>query len=379
VSPAAATRPGHFRRGFTLVELGISSALLGVLMVSMASVVVLASKALPDFSSAAETGGSNAMALDQVLAELRCATEVTVATATSLEFLVADRSGDSNAETIKYTWAGTGHPLMRSYNAAAAAPVTGNLHSFAFEYSRRKTSTTQTTTTTWDSGEVLLASFNGWAGLTPSATMTTVSSTAWVSETFLIDKVTLPADTSKLVISRVTFQARRSGSATGTSYTVAIHRPSATGSSVPAASPVGTPFSLLVAPLSTLSFAWVEATFSDVVFNNASETSFCIVVKGSGTSSAQVRYLTLSIAPGDNYIYRTTTTSGGSWLPTSSFNVNDMPFFVYGSYQRPQSASASVDTYFLASARIVMQSSVETSSRIDAGTEVLNKPKVPAP
>jgi hypothetical protein len=366
------------RRAFTLVELGISSALLGIIMVSMASVVVLASKALPDPSSAAETGGSNSLALDQRLAELRCATEVKVATATTIEFLVPDRTNDSNPETIIYSWSGAGNPLLRTYNGGTAAPVTSPLQSFALEYSRRKTTTTQSTTTVWDSGEVLLASFNGWTLLTPSAMTASLTSASWVSEAFTIDKVSFPADTSKVVITKVTLQARRVSSPTGTTYTIGIHRPTTSGGSIPGTTPVGTPCSLAVAPLSSLSFGWVEATFSDVIFNNGNDTRLCIVVKGSGTSSAQVRYLNHALAPLDNYEYRATTNSGGAWTSTL-LNTNDMPFFVYGRYERPQASSTTVDNYFLASARATMQPTSESSSRIDAGTEALNKPAIPAP
>ena len=98
------------------------------------------------------------------------------------------------------------------------------------------------------------------------------------AEAFTIDRVTLPADTTKLSITRVSLRLRKPSSGTA-GATVAVHLPSAAGSSIPATSPIGTAYSVPAAALTT-SYAWVDSIFSDVTFPNEDTTSFVIVVKG---------------------------------------------------------------------------------------------------
>jgi type II secretory pathway pseudopilin PulG len=367
----------HTRRGFTLIELGVSTSIMGVLMISMASVVVIASKAIPSGTTESGAVGYNASALDQILNDLRCATTVTEATSAAVTFTVPDRTGDSTPETLRYAWAGAGSPVTRQYNGAAATSITTALQNFQLSYDRRTLTTNTSTPGTWDSGEVLFSSFNGWSGLLPSTTAYNLSSASWCAEAFPIDKVSFPPDTSKVTITRVSVQARRPTSPAGQTYTVAIHRPTTSTGSLPNTTPLGTPATLNVATLSTSAYAWVDASFSDVTFTDIANTRFVIVVKGSSTSSATIRYLSLTLGLVDSNMFSTTTNSGGSW--SSGLDTRDMPFFVYGSYQRPTTVTTSATSYTLARAIVSMQPSASATSRLDSGVEALNKPSIPAP
>jgi hypothetical protein len=370
---------GASRRGFSLIELGVSSAMAGVLLVSMASVVVLAAKALPaaDGSGAKDAAASSAGGLDQFLAELRCATEVTSAGPSSIAFTMADRDGDDLEEALEYSWGGPGQALRRSVNGSGAAAVTGPLQDFGLTYSRRVTTTTTGSTGVWDSGEVLFSSFNGWLGLTASLASIGVNASTWASQLFAINRVSIPPDATKVVITRVSLEMRRPSSPAGTTLTMAIHRPESPGSSIPASEPVGTPVTTLVSQLST-GYTWVESQFSDVEVG-ASDVNLMIVVKGSSTSSATLKYMSSSIAPADEYIFRYTTNSGSSWQPSGSLNYWDAPFFVYGRYERPLTTTASVEAHEMTTVGITMRGGPGSRDWVHTQVELLNKPLTPAP
>ena len=368
-----ATFRSPWRRGFTLVELGISSAIVGVLMVSLASVVVLSAKALPTEGSVGERIAENASALELLAGELRCATEVTHAEPTSVTFTVGDRNGDKTPETIRYAWAGAGTPVTREYNGSAPVPVSGPAAEFSLLYTRRTKSETVTSTTTWNSGEVLFSNFSGWSGILATSNSFTCSSSAWGAEAFAIDRVTFPPDTTKVVITRASIMARSAGSTASPTYTVGIHKPASTGSSLPAVSPVGTPTTMNVSALTT-SFAWVDVPLNVTLPDLG--TRYVLVVKGSGTSSVVLRYLTAATALLDNYYWRSTTNSGSAW--SSEVNTADMPFFVYGFYERPVTSTSTITSYNLAAARITMRPE-GGNTYLYAAAEALNKPKVPAP
>jgi prepilin-type N-terminal cleavage/methylation domain-containing protein len=364
------------RRAFTLIELSVSTAITGVLLVSLASVVVVASKVLPSARGPTDTTLAAGLALDQLLAELRFATSVTECTATAVAFTVPDRDANGTPETIRYSWAGADQPLVRTYNGVSTDAVP-SLRRFALGYSKHKHTSTAVTTGAVSSGEVLLSSYNGWTGLLPSQNNQTLSSTASAAEQFVIDRVSLPANTSKVTITRVSLRLRRPSSPTGTTYTVGIHLPSAAGSNTPAASPVGTPATLSNSTLTT-SYAWVDAPFTDVQFPDRNQTTLLIVVKGTGTSSVVLNYYSALLAPLDNSLYRYNTGSG--WQPgLSLLNGNDAPFFVYGTYEVPTTSTVVTDTYTLGVVSASLQATSDGGTRMDGAIKTINEPTVTGP
>lgn len=378
MSPSASDtrRPSPRRRGFTLIELGVSTAITGVLLVSLASVVVVASKVLPSARGPTDSTLAAGLGMDQMLAEIRFATSITESTPTAIAFTVPDRDANGTPETIRYSWGGADQPLVRAYNGVASDAIP-SLKRFAIVYSKHKYTDTAAVTSQISSGEVLLSSFNGWTGLLPTQNNMTLSSTAQAAEQFTIDKVSLPANTNKVTITRVSLRVRRPTSPTGTNYTVAIHVPSAAGSNSPAASPVGTPATLSNTPLTT-SYAWVDAPFSDVTFTDGSQTTLLIVVKGTNTSSVVLNYYSALLAPLDSSMFRYNTGSG--WQPALSLlNQYDCPFFVYGTYEYPSTTNTTTDTYTMGTVSLSMQATADSGTQLDGAVKTINEPVVPGP
>lgn len=375
ISHGRTPRPSN--RAFTFVEMAVTLSILSIVLVSLGSVLVVTAKALPSAPGANAATVSADAALDSFMSDIRFATSVTEDTSKAFTFTVADRTGDSTPETIRYAWSGTpGDPLTRQYNGGAAVNVVPSVNSFNLSYQKLGHSTTVSTTTTWDSGEVLFSSFNGWSGVVGLPSTTNLTTASWAAEAFQLDKVAFPADTSRVSITRVQLKLKGPSSGT-TGITVGIYLPSGAGASTPAASPIGTPFSLNSSTLTT-SFAWVDSTFSDVTFPNGNTTNLVLVVKGvSGSTTGSLQYYNSILAPFDNSTYRYSTTSGATWLPASSFNANDALYFVYGSYQRPTVSNVTTTTYTLQSVAITLQPSGTASPRVDAAVETLNSPQLP--
>jgi hypothetical protein len=117
-----------------MVELVVSMGVISVLLVSVSSAILIASKALP--SSSRRQSAEKAGAMDQLASELACAASITELTPTAITFAVADRGhGPAGPETIRYAWSGTpGDPLTRQYNASAPAAVASGVTSFSLSW-----------------------------------------------------------------------------------------------------------------------------------------------------------------------------------------------------------------------------------------------------
>jgi len=121
----------HRRRGFTLVEMVLSMAVMTVLLGGISSALVIAGRAMPDRVTPAKLMTDGYHVAEQLATELYAAQTITARSANSISFTVADRNADSNPETIQYSWSGVaGQPLNRQYNGASASTVLDNVYQF---------------------------------------------------------------------------------------------------------------------------------------------------------------------------------------------------------------------------------------------------------
>ena len=131
----------HLRRGFTLVEMVLSMAVMTVLLGGIASAMILASRAMPDVETPLKLMSDGYHAADGLASELFAAQTITFRSATIVEFTVADRNADSNAETIRYAWNGVaGQPLTRRYNNGTIDTLLENIYQFDLRYDTQSVS-----------------------------------------------------------------------------------------------------------------------------------------------------------------------------------------------------------------------------------------------
>ncbi|MBU6413481.1 MAG: prepilin-type N-terminal cleavage/methylation domain-containing protein [Planctomycetes bacterium] len=132
-------------RGFTLIEVLVSTAIATILFGAIGSCIMIASKAYPSQNSPLARAVEAAQAAEFMSADLRYAKTVVSGSAKSLVFTVADRTGDNVDEVIGYMWSGTaGDPLQRLFNSAATENVVDSVQSLKLQYDIR--SVTGTTT-----------------------------------------------------------------------------------------------------------------------------------------------------------------------------------------------------------------------------------------
>ncbi len=125
----------HRRHGFTLVEMGLSMAVMTVLLGGISSALILAGRAIPDHATPVKLMTDGFHVADQLAGELYAAQTISARSANSITFTVADRNADANPETIQYLWSGVaGSPLYRQYNGASASVVLGDIYQFNLTY-----------------------------------------------------------------------------------------------------------------------------------------------------------------------------------------------------------------------------------------------------
>ncbi|HYE62601.1 MAG TPA: hypothetical protein VD997_11455 [Phycisphaerales bacterium] len=356
----------------------MSAAIIGTLSLGMVGALVVVAKAAPIEDTATRARTKASAALDELCTELRYATAVRHLGATRIEFTLPDRTGDGVEETVEYRWAGSGSPLVRA-SGGVEVQVLPTVHDFNLVGTTKTTTTTTTTTGTVNSGEVKLAKFDGWPlVLTPTSSQAALHATAWASCYFKLDQVTIPANISRLQLTKIRVKLKKSSSPTGTVITAQVHLPATATKPQPSlTNTLGTAASISLTALTT-TFSWYTFDLTGVSFTSVpAELTF--VLKGTGTASGFVNYYNSSLAPTDTTVFQSTANSGGSWTPTSSQQVNDMLFEVWGWYEYPSTIQQSTNTYNLSSLAVTLATSTAAADRLSTTVRTVNKPSVPAP
>lgn len=206
-------------RGFSLIELVLSIGVVGILLVSMTSVMVLTSRAIPTSKDRDQHATRARANLDQLESDLSVAIEVSSVTPGGFTLKVPDRTGDSLPETIVYDWDDPGEPLTRSMNGSPASIVLECVNQLDVQFTT-KARTATTSTGTVDSAEVVLASFTATTDQQLTANFTTVQGLCVVP---LLD-----SDVTHWRLTRLR-HAFTPTSGYATSYTATVHPQTASG------------------------------------------------------------------------------------------------------------------------------------------------------
>lgn len=344
-------------RAFTLVELMATLIILAIILTATQSAMMVAGKAVPNGNGLIATQLRAGRALDMIVADLQCATSITTATATDLQFVVPDRNSDAVAETIRYTWSGTaGAPLTRTYNGGTAVTILSNVKEFALVYDKR---TKALPTTYSESAETLLASYTSILSLNNWS----VTDNDWIGQYFT---PTLPASTTSWKITRAQFQAASTLLHSGGQTSVQLCYSSG---GLPVA--VLDQVTLLESSL-TLLFTWQQVSFS-----NASGippgTGLCLIFTCAANSpSCQIQYQQLgSTASAANLV--TTNFGSSGWITNPTMA---MPYYIYGTITSPDPV---VYQYNLIGVRASLRAGSDSLSRTTTSIRVLNEPQVAGP
>ncbi|HQL53943.1 MAG TPA: prepilin-type N-terminal cleavage/methylation domain-containing protein [Phycisphaerae bacterium] len=349
----------HSFRSFTLVELVISMAVATILLAGLTSAVILAAQALPGKERLADKLLQQARVLDQLVGELQYALFFAERGTRAITFTVADRNGDGSPERIRYAWSGTaGDPLTRQYNGGTVVSVLENVHQFNLGYDLK--SATESYAGLWVEGAEELV--NSHVSLLLLSDFS-VESTKWIGQYFTPSAVAFPVGQATWRLTRVQYQARRTGPTDG-QMQVEVRTPN---SDFTPSSTVLEAKTVLESSLGS-SYAWVESVFDTVTGLNPGE-GLCLVF-AYGAGGAKIAQLQYHNAGGSDRL--TTANSGSSWTLDSSRSLN---YRAYGAVSTP-GPDQTITRQYVNAVRVTLQAGADATSQVTASARALNTPEV---
>lgn len=365
---------GSHPRAFSLAEAMVATAVCAVLALGMGGALVIAAKATPSRADPNNAASRAREAAELLASELSYATSIIDTKPNSIRFNVADRDEDGQEEEILYEWPGTGSPLERSINGGNPARLVDSVADFTLGFSLREKQKSSKSVTEAESGEVLLASFEGWPGVVPIISQIAITSTGWGSENFRIDRVSLPSTTTSLAISRVRLKLRKTAALVTTTVSAQLYQQQP-GDTLPGKTTLGSPVTILANGLPTSFGAWIDFDFRDATLRYP-WSQFCVLVTGTGTTGAQMQHYSGTDAPVDNSSLVWTTNGGSSWSPSLNPQRYETPFEVYGSYTYTAVTETITTTQHLASFTVSITSSGSPTPDGRANGRLLSEPEV---
>ena len=346
-------RPTGARPGLTLVELVVSMAISGLVLVAIASTMLLAGKALPGRDAAGVTLEAARVA-DQIAEELHHAICIPEYSATAVTFTVADRNGDGTPEIIRYAWSGNpGDPLTRRYNGGTALGVLDDVQVFNLTYDR-KTVTEVYPGPAVEGPEVCLSSYYPASGFGFR-----ISKTAWMGQYF---QPSLSGNALSWRVTRVLFAAK-------------ICRPPADQLLVQlrpidaGRKPTGVILAERIVQEANLTayYEWVEVWFDDVAgLSPGQGLAMVLAHPGVGGACARVLYDT------SGWGRLKSASAGGSWAYNSG---KCMHYYIYGKVSTPGADQAAARQH-VTGVRMAVRAGDDGAARVDTAVETVNAPEV---
>jgi len=343
-------------RAYTLIELSVSVAIVGVLLVATGSAILLAGRAVPARTSPASRCVAATEALDRLAADLAYAITVTEVGPTAVAFTVPDRTGDGAGEVVRWAWNGqAGAALTRSVNGSAPAEILADVRDFALVYDRRREQLPDTFT---ESSETLLFQQDSASG----GVDVSVTSLEWIGQSL---RLTFAPDVAWWAVTRVVLKARVRSSSDGETR-VQLRAADLLGNPTP----VVHDQAVLLERTMTSNYRWCDLPFTRRA-RLVPGDPLCVVLRWvSDNESCEVQLRNL-YPPGG----AVRTSNGGlTWAPVSS---QSMQIQVYGVTAKRDAVQY---RYTLNDVRASLRAGANTTTEaVSATVTTVNLPEVPAP
>lgn len=348
------TRRCDTPRGFTLIELVVSLALVSITMVAIGSTVLMASHALPKRDDPVLGTLNAARTIEQLCTEMLTAAYITEWSAHGVSFIVPDRDGDGSMETIRYAWSGKpGEAVTRQYNDQPAATVLASAEDFSLAF------TTLTVPETYP-GPMIESAEQVVSAKTTSTDVREfrIEKQDGLSQRFA---TSFASDVTAWSPTRVLIKARDDGGHDDVTY-VQLRPAAASGE------PTDDVLIQQTLDESTLNsnFQWRTVWF-DQVANLAPGDPFCLVLTHppSDNGSARVEY---DFDGGDGM--RITSDSGATW---TARNDSTLLHYVYGVAKSP--GPEQTITHAIATAVHVTARVGSDAAAVNTAQALANKPR----
>lgn len=342
------------RGGFTLVEMVVSLAVVGLIGAALASTLSIAARALPSPGALPELETAARAAAVEMAADLPMASRLKSISEHAIEFSVPDQDGDGSSEVIGWRWSGVaGGPLVRTVNGVSSTRLAA-LDDFTLEWATTQASE-QTGRLNVEGAEQLLARFAD-----ASDDALNVSFTAYPAQGFI---PALPADAVSYSLTRI---MTRVVSKKAASVEFQICEDGATGR------PGGVLYSgaLVVEKLAD-EFTDQFASVSGVSGRGAGTGLWIRYEPSLGVGGLHIPSKT-GVANG-NIQLATTSTMGLSWTKLSGSSAL---FAAYGRVVRPQAVMSSVTR--VESVRFSLKPAGARAREVASSAMLLARPVLPA-
>lgn len=118
-------------RGYTLMELMVSTALGSVLMAGTVSSLYVSTQTLKTDAVAPAGRNEKQNLLGEITRDIQSAIAISELTSSAITLTVPDRTGDNVSDTLRYAWGGTpGNSLTYQFNGAASVVLATNVQNF---------------------------------------------------------------------------------------------------------------------------------------------------------------------------------------------------------------------------------------------------------
>lgn len=305
------------RRGFTLLEMVVSMAILMVLLVAMGSVLVFSTRVTSGQGATDQINQlAAADAADQISDDLGMAMNFSERTSTSLTFTVPDRVSNGTPNQIRYAWTGSGQPLTRQFcpsnttllNASSTTypPVTllSNVTSLSFNPLFRSMGTAAVS-------DFSIASTSN--GLLGTANTYNINSTNWLRQTFT---PSLPSGSTSYTITRIQVAIEASGPQDCTLF-LQVSGTNTSGSTITETEP------LFEVAMSASKAEYVEVPFKSLTGLSPSSVVTMTLGFTSGTAIGGTASYETTVSLGGiltGATWSTTSNSGSSWSLASALS-----------------------------------------------------------
>lgn len=338
------------RRGFSIMEVAVTSSIMLALALGMGAAVAVASRGLPSEGNPVRARVEGAATLASMAAEIGTALHVKSPGVQSIEFTVADRNGDGVPERIKYHWdALDTRALLRTYNGGAPTPVAHDVKSIQFQYGLVTVQETYPgPPPIWP--EEVLFSHNTSSSLSEQD----IKSDVMMSQYFV---PAMPADALSWSVTRVQFVARRKNSK---SYTLRAQLRTADVFGLPTATILE---EALIPQLSLSDSAmWFEQSYKTVT-GRTPGSGLCFYLTTTDPDAGKITYRSGGVSmSGSGLVIK----NPGSLLPATDLKKDQALLInVYGKVERNVVVpDKTLTRYFFKSVRILLRTGDDSKDTV---------------
>lgn len=290
-------QPCMISRGHTLIEMVMSLTILGIISVSVGSVVMLAAQTTPDEESPTATLIGDSRMLTRLSEDLAMAMYIPERGTNSVTVVVADRTGDGLPDRLRYAWSATAaSPLTFELNDQSPVALMEKVDQFVLSYNLES----QVATIPAPPAE---SAYN--VATAVDAKDFQIKEEDWVGQT--LTPAAIGSET-QYQIQRVRFMAKQDG---GDSGVISVELQSADGSGLP----TGTVLDSVEINESDLAedYDWYEVAFPNPPTLNIGQ-SVCFVLRWvSGDNAAIIEYDEQSPSATNSFFRFQTDDGGVTW------------------------------------------------------------------